>query len=139
MQGKVKIFKLTSKQFPDKVWDTPNHFVFTTESRQVAKDDKKFQKETNYDYYKQADLGGYYVELFLSDDKKSLYKIEVCNDELHEYNYEHYYKPHIEQNIWNVEETLSITADSKKTRALARIFFNAKSEYDQWMKDTKKI
>ena len=45
MQGKVKIFKLTSKQFPDKVWDTPNHFVFTTESRQVAKDDKKFQSE----------------------------------------------------------------------------------------------
>lgn len=138
MQGKIKLFKLTSEQYPDKVWDTVNHFVYTTESREVAREDKKFVQETNYNYARQVDLGGYYCELFLDDDKKALYKLEVCNDELHDYNMKHYYQPHVDKGIWQVEEVLSFNNDGKNIKALARIFARAKSEYDKWMKDIEK-
>ena len=138
MQGKIKLLKLTSKQYPDKIWDTANHFVFHTESREVTKEDRKFAKETNYNYGKQVDLGGYYCELFLSDDRKALYKLEVCNDELHDYNMKHYYQPHIDKDIWQVQEVLSLANDGKNIKAIARIFMKAKTEYDKWMKDIKK-
>lgn len=138
MQGKIKLLKLTSKQYPDKKWDTANHFVFHTESREVTKEDRKFAKETNYNYGKQVDLGGYYCELFLSDDRTALYKLEVCNDELHDYNMKHYYQPHIDKDIWQVQEVLSLANDGKNIKAIARIFMKAKTEYDKWMKDIKK-
>lgn len=138
MQGKIKLFKLTSKQYPDKIWDTVNHFVYTTESREVVKEDKKFAKETNYNYGRQVDLGGYFCEIFLSDDKKALYKLEVCNDELHDYNMKHYYQPHVDKNVWQVEEVFSVTNDGKNIKALARIFERAVTEYVKWKKDIEK-
>ena len=50
----------------------------------------------------------------------------------------HYYQPHIDKDIWQLQEVLSLANDGKNIKAIARIFMKAKTEYDKWMKDIKK-
>ena len=44
MQGQIKIFKITSKKFPDKEWDSVNHFTNFNDDRQIIKKNAKYKK-----------------------------------------------------------------------------------------------
>ena len=136
-QGTVKIFKIKSKEFPDKQWDSINHMIYTTESRKVIKEDKEYRRKINFDFWQTAqEGGGYFTRSYLTKDKTAVIKIEVCCDETHNYLNDHYYQPHIDEGCWTIEELLSpimdIQLNKDQVQIVCNLLENACRGYDDW-------
>lgn len=138
MQGKLQIFKITSKQYPDKQWDKPTHFINHTQDRQILRKHEQYMLETKFDWVTELKNNEYHNELFLSDDRKSLFKVEMGTDKMQELNWNNFNQPHIDKGIWNVEKIMSITLDRKKLRSVVRAFKKGGQELEKWMIDSNK-
>jgi len=140
MQGQVKLFKITSKKFPDKEWDSINHFYSHHEDRQIVKDEKKYRKDSNFKYSEFIKATGYINRPILSKDKKTIVKLIVADQRIHEYTHKNYDQPHIDKGILEIKEIFSI--DVKLTKLNQLVDFLEKfldTSDDEWEKFLQQI
>ena len=120
MSNTLVCFKIKSLKFPDKKWDNPPHFFFTTQDRAIEKTDKREQKKIDYNT-KWLNAGSCEFH-FLDESKQNLYQVLYSTDELINFSYNIFYKAHHDKQIWEVEKILDIRLDKKIQPLIVDLF-----------------
>lgn len=130
MQGTIKVYKLTSKEHPNKEWESVGHFFNATADREAVRKEKQagFQKEAE----ERIKEGGWYNGNFLSDDKKSVLKIEVTHDRVHEHTKKYWIDLHVESGKLIIEEIFSKSVSLEESLQISKLFNFAKFSWSEW-------
>lgn len=132
MQGQIKIIKITSKKFPDKEWDSVNHFINFNDDRQIVRNEPKHRKNSNLEYQKIMRNSGYFTKLFLDDSKKNIIKVEIGDSRIIAYHNSVYDQPHIEKGILEIKEQFSLDLKLDKLKKLTDFLNENFTEDEEW-------
>jgi hypothetical protein len=94
------VLKIKAKQKPDQVWDKVTHFLNYTQDRKTF---KEYVKAFPIDDIKYS-TKNFRALHFLTPDKKSLIHVYIGNKEIWDMDWKHYWTPHKEKQIWDIEE-----------------------------------
>ncbi len=111
MQNKLITIKIKSQKELNKKWDSVSHFINSTEDRSIFKKAKKLQQSFNIRFVKTTrnnETLCYFGRrigvrnMLRADSGTSIIVTMVYPEQLYTFLYENYYKPHIDQGIWNI-------------------------------------
>ena len=105
MQYKIRLLKIKSLQYPDKEWDTINHFYMNTLGRKEEK-----LREAAYSKYHEEELKDPSIDTkrefgyeTLLDDNKTLISFMKARKEFVDFTWEHLFAPEIKRVSWDIE------------------------------------
>tara|TARA_X000000950_G_C13555199_1_gene513252 strand:+ start:88 stop:501 length:414 start_codon:yes stop_codon:yes gene_type:complete len=135
MQASIKIYKIKSLKHPDTEWQNVEHFFNICSNRQIDLKEKQagFQQEAD-EKIKEA---GWFNGNFLSNDNKTILKIEICHDRVHKHTKEYWIDPHVNQNEMIIEEIFAKSISERASLQLSKIFKFAEDSYIQWTQGKK--
>lgn len=138
MQGQIKVFRITSKKFPDKQWDSIEHFHNYHDDRQIIKNEKKYRKDSGFRYNEIGKQEIHIKRSVLLHDRKTVIKLIIADQRIHKYNHKSYDQPHIDKGILHIEELLSLDIGFDKLEAITR-FLLENFEKEEWKKILQQI
>lgn len=118
MQGQIKIVKITSKKFPDKKWDSVNHFTNFNDDRQIVKSMPKHIKNSNLRYREIIENIGIFTTTILDNSKKYIIRLEIGDSRIIAYHDSIYDQPHVEKGILEIKEIFSLDLELDKIKKL---------------------
>lgn len=130
MQYKIRLLKIKSLQYPDKEWDTINHFYMNTVGRKQEK-----LREAAYSKYHEEELKDPSIDTkrefgyeTLLDDNKTLVSLMKVRKEFADFTWEHLYAPEIERGSWDIEIVFEKTLEANDINDEGRSVFFATNE-----------
>ena len=94
------VLKIKAKQKTEQVWDSVAHFLNYTQDRKAFKEYVKIYPKNDKKY----STKNFRALHFLTSDKKSLIHVYIGNKEIWDMDWKHYWTPHKEKQIWDIEE-----------------------------------
>ena len=130
MQYKIRLLKIKSLQYPDKEWDTINHFYMNTLGRKEEK-----LREAAYTNYHKEELKDPNFETkrefgyeTLLDDNKTLISFMKARKEFVDFTWEHLFAPEIKRRSWDIEVVFETTLEANDIDVEGRSTFYMKNE-----------
>ena len=130
MQYKIRLLKIKSLQYPDKEWDTINHFYMNTLGRKEEK-----LREAAYSKYHEEELKDPSIDTkrefgyeTLLDDNKTLISFMKARKEFVDFTWEHLFAPEIKRGSWDIEVVFDTTLEANDIGAEKRSVFFATNQ-----------
>ena len=102
MHRVIAVLKITSLTQPDKIWDSAEHLIYTSQDRDLM---KKYFKGLNKDLKIKVNMNNYKIisDETLSFDRKSVIHLFCGPLWIFRYDLKHLWKPHEDKGIWKTE------------------------------------
>ena len=102
MHRVIAVLKITSLSQPDKIWDSAEHLIYTSQDRDLM---KKYIKGLKKDLKIKINMRDYKIvsDEMLSFDRKSVIHLFCGPLWIFRYHFKHLWKPHEDKGIWKTE------------------------------------